>query len=374
MDSATADRQNLSDIPSYPLTSYMESSQPFVLNSWLLDRVSQLVFRTKQPSIFLSFVSAMIVATIIYGITTSAQILIEPEPFEISIIFLILSAVGGGVTLFAVKVAHVLGFSRIARSLEPIIQNYDDTKALLNWLKSIFRPSIQIIVSLIWGLVGVTLAFQFFPSSVLDGHSPVVFAIIAFITQFLTGQGFYWGIIFPMLWRRVGETEVKLNWLNPRVTPEFRNFASIANLYTFILSSVATLYLVWLLVIMKPFKARTAALTSISLTTAILILVLYAFIEPHRHLAKAIKRQKDQTVRDIEKLIITLRSQMTVPSKDDIEKLHQLRDLQQTVATSPSSLINFGDIRSLISSLLLPILPYLFSMVDLSSLFHLTGQ
>jgi hypothetical protein len=99
------------------------------------------------------------------------------------------------------------------------------------------------------------------------------------------------------------------------------------------------------------------------MTVLIVVALAYIFLEPHRHLARAILRQKAETASYLEGLLGGALEDDDLPEIDELLRVNALLELKEKVEGTPSTVLSRRSIRSLFMSLILPVVTFMADII-----------
>jgi hypothetical protein len=344
----------------YAQVHYRGGDQRTVWSGAILDTVARMVFRPRQLNIMTSFFAALILTGGLALAHAILQLTLAPGAPPLTPTMLMLCMIGGWAALTA-QLGPILGFPTIAQNLPQLLTDGQDVQRILGWSNRVFGLRRQAVFSLGWAALVAGLTYAFFPltSPMLRQENLLAFSITHGLINLFGGNVLYWGINYPTLWQHVGRSGLRLNRFNPGSTAELQAMGTVTNVYTFVASLVLTSYAAWLNFVAAPFSADAVNVVSLGITALIIVGLVYIFVETHWCLARAIERQKAETIDEIEEKLADTLDQNQALSPAHLEQMNTLLELEERIRESPHTVLSASSIRSLVMSLVLPVVTFI---------------
>jgi hypothetical protein len=264
MDTASTDDTALTEMQRQLKVFYSDlhfegGEEHGLLGGVVLDSLARFVLRVGELSFVTSILASFVLTGILAILHVVLQAVLAPGEALLPGAMVMICAIAAWAAL-TVQMGPSLGFPPIADNLPQILIDEAEVASIVAWSRRVFDLRRQLIFSVAWASLLFGLTYAYFPltAPALRGEDRLAFSIMHGIANFFGGNGFYWAMHYPSLWRQVGSAKLRLSRFNPGATPELHALGTVANVYVVVASLLLTAYIVWLNFVAVPTSSSPA--------------------------------------------------------------------------------------------------------------------
>jgi hypothetical protein len=258
----------------------------------------------------------------------------------------------GGVALAVIALAYEVAVPKV-RSMVNVVGG-DGYHPLSIWMQQHFRPTEQIVISVLFGVAAVLTGIEIFPGA----FHTVGTSISVFFAGASIGGGWYCAMVIPTAAKVIGRHPPRLFPLNPADTPEIQMIADVFRNCALGVAVVCTTLTVAFSYAepMKDAKPTFATIVWVVLSWAV---TTYSFGYPYYWLSKPVADERRRQLRSLDVAMKPLTQDVSKLSESDFDKLQRFLDLRSFVSSSSASLISHRTVVEYVSSLILPVVAFI---------------
>lgn len=280
----------------------------------------------------------LIIFTILFNIFQIAMLWILDRPIMPVLITSFFSAFIAAFSIYIINWAYRYVLSEMQSAIDASLIGEKLDKDLASWVKTVTKPSYQILTSIIFALV-VIGSLCIVNEIIVLAFDLLDLILLGTLVLLWGGQGIYWAIAMPTMTKRIVQadiSELNVYIASPASTPIF---VSISKIFTSLgawVGAMATITLIALFTL-RPQMDLLRVLFPVSLLIGVYITATWTFLYPQHNTSVAIQRAKRNILLEFEKQMQAILKETSKLTQPKFAHFKQLFELHNIVEASPNS-------------------------------------
>lgn len=280
---------------------------------------------------------------------------------------LMIPALLAGFLTWLIKVVEEVIFIGNFNFLMDLAVTKEGIKELNVWFKKNFILAPQYALFFILGIIGIASSTQMINNNLgnLQNHYGIYVGI--FFCAGAIGQGTYFALMLPTIVMTASKHRLNLYPYNPVKSPTVNVASSVFGILA-LGTSVAATSIMILILSTNPWGNETTRSIALGWLIYIWSVSSYTFLFPHYFIYKGILEEKRFQLNKLDMVIKDYQSRIENLEKEDLEKLKQLIELREKLASTRNSPIDMSGWGQYLTSLIFPALSFIGGVFDIKGM------